>query len=108
MLAGPYCEQTETRGVLSLPKGHPLEKFIGTEYQSVLEEYLHLSTDNGGATCDLHGSGYSTYVPEGGTALPDRQAQDADEEPGQERVDHDARRGDEAHELCVAKALQGP
>ena len=45
---------------------------------------------------------------EGGErAAPDRQAQDADEEPGQERVDHDARRGDEAHELRVAEALQG-
>ena len=26
--------------MVTIPKGHPLYKFIGTQYESVLEEYL--------------------------------------------------------------------
>lgn len=42
MLAGPYCplESRQTRGLLVLPLGHPLEQFAGTQYASVLTEYL--------------------------------------------------------------------
>ena len=76
MPASPYCPSVVQKGVVVLQAGQPLASFLGTEYQSVLEEYLHLSTDNGGATCDLHGNG-GGYVPEGGSALPNRQAQDA-------------------------------
>ncbi|MBR0268309.1 MAG: PBP1A family penicillin-binding protein [Clostridia bacterium] len=77
MPASPYCPNVVQKGVVVLQAGQPLATFLGTEYQSVLEEYLHLSTDNGGATCDIHGGGYSNYVPDGGSALPNRQAQDA-------------------------------
>lgn len=54
MLASPSCEHTETCGVISLPKGHPLEKYIGTEYQSVLEDYLGI-TVSGSSLCTWHG-----------------------------------------------------
>lgn len=42
MLAGPYCpqESVQTRGVVVLPVGHPLEAYIGTQYESVLHQYL--------------------------------------------------------------------
>ena len=73
MPASPYCPNVIQRGVVALQAGQPLSSFLGTEYQSVLEEYLGLSADNGGTTCTLHGGG-----PQGGgTALPNRQAEDA-------------------------------
>ncbi len=40
LFASEYCPQTTARGVVVLPSGHPLEQFIGTEYQGVLREYL--------------------------------------------------------------------
>ena len=40
MLASPYCPQQVTRGVVTIPAGHPLQRFIGTQYQDVLEQYL--------------------------------------------------------------------
>ena len=73
MPASPYCPSVIQKGVVALQAGQPLSSFLGTEYQSVLEEYLGLSADNGGTTCTLHGGG-----PQGGgTALPNRQAEDA-------------------------------
>ena len=53
MVAGPYCTNTETRGVVSLPVGHPLAKFLNTEYQDVLTKYLGTSILNG-AVCTWH------------------------------------------------------
>lgn len=73
MPASPYCPSVIQKGVVALQAGQPLSSFLGTEYQGVLEEYLGLSADNGGTTCTLHGGG-----PQGsGTALPNRQAEDA-------------------------------
>ena len=40
----------------------------------MLEDYLALSTDNGGSTCLQHGGGQGGG---GGTVLPNRQAEDA-------------------------------
>ena len=57
-----------------LQNGQPLSSFLGTEYQGVLEDYLALSTDNGGSTCLQHGGGQGGG---GGTVLPNRQAEDA-------------------------------
>ena len=37
---------------------------IGTEYQSVLEEYLLLSENSGGTVCSLHGAGWTPVQPE--------------------------------------------
>ena len=53
MVAGPYCTNTETRGVISLPLGHPLTQFLNTEYQSVLTKYLGTSILSG-AVCTWH------------------------------------------------------
>ena len=53
MVAGPYCTNTETRGVVSLPVGHPLNQFLNTEYQDVLTRYLGTSILNG-AVCTWH------------------------------------------------------
>ena len=39
-LATEYCPSVETASVITLPMGHPLYQFIGTEYESVLTEYL--------------------------------------------------------------------
>ena len=55
MVAGPYCANTETRGVVSLPVGHPLTRFLNTEYQEVLTRYLGTSILNG-AVCTWHTS----------------------------------------------------
>ena len=74
MPASPYCPSVVQQGVVVLQSGMPLSSFLGTEYQGVLEEYLNLSADNGGSTCTLHGGGSS---PNGGSALPDQQAEDA-------------------------------
>ena len=53
--ASEWCPNTVPRGVVTLPAGHPLARFVGTEYQSVLEEYLHLSTGSMNGVCTLHG-----------------------------------------------------
>ena len=53
MIAGPYCPHTETRGVVSLPVGHPLTRFLNTEYQDVLTQYLGSSILSG-AVCTWH------------------------------------------------------
>ena len=60
------------KGVIVLSAGQYLSQFVGTEYQSVLEDYLALSADNGGSTCLVHGGGPTG----GGTVLPNRQAED--------------------------------
>ena len=72
MPAGPYCPYVEQKGVVTIPQGHYLFSFLGTEYQAVLEEYLGLGAESGGTTCTLHGGG-----PSGSSSLPNRQAEDA-------------------------------
>ncbi len=80
MLAGDGCPSVSQAGILTIPAGHPLYNFIGTEYDSVLSKYLGryatmrmsssvyqnqaiLST----LTCTLHdsggGSGYVVTDP---------------------------------------------
>ena len=41
-LAGPYCpvETRDSRGLVLLPPGHPLEIFAGSRYAGVLSDYL--------------------------------------------------------------------
>ncbi len=73
MPASPYCPYVVQKGVVTIQAGQPLSSFLGTEYQSVLEEYLGLSADNGGTTCTLHGGGSQGE----GSAIPNRQAEDA-------------------------------
>ena len=40
MLAGPGCTNVKKAGILTIPAGHPLFDFIGTQYDSVLSKYL--------------------------------------------------------------------
>ena len=52
--AGPYCTNKDIRGVITVPVGHPLYKFIGTRYEDVLKEYLGSAASVGGGYCSLH------------------------------------------------------
>ncbi len=55
MSAGEYCPQTSLRGVLTLPYGHPLARFVGTRYESTLIQYLGAGALTGtSAACTLH------------------------------------------------------
>ena len=67
MPAGPYCPNPVQRGVITLPAGHPLYNFLGTKYQSVIEEYLGTAAAMSGHMCTLHteenqGSGMSATM----------------------------------------------
>ena len=64
MPAGPYCPHTEVKGVITLLAGHPLYNYLGTKYQSVIEEYLGVAAASSGQICTWHteenqGSGIS-------------------------------------------------
>lgn len=69
MLASDYCPSIQSQGVVILPLGHPLYRYIGTEYDSALSDYLgeyatlRLTSDStanslllGAMTCPVHGS----------------------------------------------------
>ena len=71
-LATQYCPNTSARGVVIIPRGHPLYQYIGTKYESVLTDYLgefaalkmtgNTSADNAmiqSNTCTLHSYGQS-------------------------------------------------
>ena len=57
--ASPYCPNVVQKGVVTIPKGHPLYKFIGTQYESVLEEYLGAAAAYSGNMCSYHTSASS-------------------------------------------------
>ena len=54
MPASPYCPNQVTQGIVSIPVGHPLYGFIGTQYEDVLRQYLGSSTVTGPQQCTLH------------------------------------------------------
>ena len=54
MLASPWCPNPETRGVITIPAGHPLYPLIGSRYQEVLEQYLGTGAATSGQVCDYH------------------------------------------------------
>lgn len=62
MLVGPYCppEHYTQRGVVMLPQGHPLARFLNTQYQGVLNDYFGSSLTGGGQTCTMHNE-YTQY-----------------------------------------------
>ncbi len=60
MTAGPYCTNTATRSVISIPAGHPLYQFLNTRYEDTIRKYLTLSSATGGQLCTIH----STYAPQ--------------------------------------------
>ena len=60
MLACPNCPLTTEKAVVVIPVGHPLYNLLGTEYRSVLEDYLGSTvTSASGQTCTLHMNDYS-------------------------------------------------
>ena len=59
-LASPYCPNTVTRGVITIPMGHPLYKFINTRYGDVLTEYLGGTASSPASVCTLHTSASQT------------------------------------------------
>ncbi|MBQ3705432.1 MAG: PBP1A family penicillin-binding protein [Clostridia bacterium] len=54
MLASPWCPAPVTRGIISIPTGHPLYSFLGTKYQEVLEQYLGTAAASSGTVCTYH------------------------------------------------------
>lgn len=73
-LAGPYCYNTVTRGVVNIPVGHPLYVFLGTQYEDTLRQYLGSAITNvAGATCTYHLSPSSGNPIVENTLIPDAQ-----------------------------------
>lgn len=73
-LATAYCPDTVTRGVLTIPSGHPLASFIGTEYEDVLIEYLGSYAVLGASgTCTVHTSYSGTDSTAANALIPDAQ-----------------------------------
>ncbi len=54
MPASPWCPTPVTRGVITIPPGHPLYSFLGTEYQEVVEQYLGTAAASTGVMCTYH------------------------------------------------------
>ena len=69
MQATQYCPSIVDRGVVQIPSGHPLYQFLGTSYESVLQEYLGLSVSGLAQTCTLHTSPASVQPQGGGSAF---------------------------------------
>ena len=65
MLASPYCPNVVTKGTVTIPYGHPLYQFIGTEYQSTLTQYLGSTAISGDAVCTMHTAYTQSQAPQG-------------------------------------------
>ena len=64
-LATDYCPSVSEEGVIIIPSDHALSKFIGTEYEDVLVEYLGGYCIYGqSGTCTWH----TSYSNQGGTS----------------------------------------
>ncbi len=75
MLAGDYCTNVASKGVVVIPKGHPLYNYIGTSYEDVLTEYLGSTAATSGQSCTWHTS-YSNPGSDpvvNNTLIPDAQ-----------------------------------
>ena len=71
MTASAYCYNVEERGVVSIPDGHPLQQFLGTQYEDVLAEYLGASSVYGATgRCTWHTS-YQESTTVENTLIPD-------------------------------------
>ena len=57
MPPSPNCPYTVTRGVVTIPTGHPLYNLLG-QYQSVIEEYLGSTAVTSNTVCTLHSGFY--------------------------------------------------
>lgn len=85
MIATPYCPSTVEKGVVVIPEGHPLYKFVNDPtYGSVITEYLGSASST--ALCPLHQYGYTdsgtstdpivqnTLIPDARTLIQSAQA----------------------------------
>ena len=54
MLASGYCPNVTTKGIVTIPYGHPLYQFIGTQYEDTLIQYLGSSSVTASAVCTMH------------------------------------------------------
>ncbi len=69
--ASPYCWNVADQGVITIPQGHPLYQFIGTEYEDVLIEYLGaFSVYGSSGTCSWHTTYQEAPMVEN-TLIPD-------------------------------------
>jgi len=71
-VASQYCPYAVQKGVIRIPQGHPLYRFLGSSYDDVLADYLGSASAVSG-TCTLHNAsnGGSTLVQN--TLIPDAQ-----------------------------------
>ncbi len=67
MLASPWCPNTVTRGVVTIPRGHPLYNLLGTSYQTVLDQYLGTAVASSGTECTWHTAENHGQTSSGGT-----------------------------------------
>ncbi|MDD3212679.1 MAG: PBP1A family penicillin-binding protein [Eubacteriales bacterium] len=79
MIAGPYCPTTDVRGVVVVPEGHPLYKFVSDPtYGDVLAEYLgstsyctlHTTASSGGDDAVVQ----NTLIPDARTLIQSAQS----------------------------------
>ncbi len=70
MAASAYCANVAEKGVISIPYGHPLYQFLGTQYEDVLIEYLGESCVSASHTCTWHTS-YQENTTVENTLIPD-------------------------------------
>ena len=71
MPASAYCTNVAEKGVISIPYGHPLYAFLGTQYEDVLIEYLGGASVQGThGTCSWHTS-YQESTTVQNTLIPD-------------------------------------
>ena len=82
MLASSYCPSIATKGVVVIPEGHPLYKFVNNpQYQPVLSEYLGVA--NNLSVCTYHQTAsdpnidpivQNTLIPDALTLIDNAQA----------------------------------
>ncbi len=71
MPASAYCYNTAEKGVLTIPQGHPLHQFLGTQYEDVLVEYMGPSVvSSSRGSCTWHTS-YQENATVENTLIPD-------------------------------------
>ena len=62
MLASLFCPNVVNQSVITIPYGHPLHQFLGTQYQDVLNQYLGTYATTTSTVCSLHTSSSSPYA----------------------------------------------
>ena len=82
MLASEYCPSVITRSGITLPAGHPLSTFIGSQYESVLTEYLGAQSASAASVCTMHTAwNMTTESPYADPFTPDSSVSPYSEQP---------------------------